>query len=201
MLLGLGCVDVVMSRLEVFFQWHLVYHEMHPHNYIRYLMFYRMRRFPIETSDSGKMLLCKEWDDWERDYLPRNGVKGKTVLDVGAGCGETAWFYFQHGAKKVIAVEPDPKKLVKLRRNAAKMRWDMDIYPERFMLKHIALQYDFVKLDCEGGEALLLQLSWLPPLSMEIHYEWLAERFHVQFPQMKIKRQYPIFPTWMGKVD
>ena len=37
-------------------------------------------------------------------------VRGKTVLDVGAGCGETAFFYRLYGAKKVVAIEADRKE-------------------------------------------------------------------------------------------
>jgi ubiquinone/menaquinone biosynthesis C-methylase UbiE len=39
-------------------------------------------------------LMLKEWDIWEKCYLPPFTLKGKTVLDVGVGYGETALFLF-----------------------------------------------------------------------------------------------------------
>ena len=54
-----------------------------------------------------------ELELWHRFYLP----VGETVLDLGAGCGETAYFYLQHGAKKVIAVEAEHRKIEKLQKN------------------------------------------------------------------------------------
>ena len=53
--------------------------------------------------------LILEWRVWEKCYLPDFPLKEKTVLDVGAGCGETVLFYILHGAKKVIAIEPEAK--------------------------------------------------------------------------------------------
>src|SRR6059036_536600 len=48
-----------------------------------------------------------ELDIWHQWYLPPDGVEGKTVVDMGAGCGETAQFYLLHGAKHVIAIESE----------------------------------------------------------------------------------------------
>src|SRR5437867_10380800 len=41
-----------------------------------------------------------ELDLWHKWYLPPDGVEGKIVVDMGAGCGETAQFYLLHGAKQ-----------------------------------------------------------------------------------------------------
>lgn len=65
-------------------------------------------RYLALTSEHFRLLLL-EVGDWKKHYLPVD-IKGKTVLDVGAGCGETALFYFMNGARKVIAVERDPVK-------------------------------------------------------------------------------------------
>jgi hypothetical protein len=56
-------------------------------------------------SDFRKTIFIGEYADWETFYLPVN-VKGLTVLDVGAGEGETARFYLEHGAKKLFALNP-----------------------------------------------------------------------------------------------
>ena len=54
-------------------------------------------------------LMMYEWPHWEQLYvLPDFDFKGKTILDVGCGCGETAHFYYDKGAGKIIGIEPDP---------------------------------------------------------------------------------------------
>jgi FkbM family methyltransferase len=37
-----------------------------------------------------------------------SGLKGRDVIDVGAGVGDSALYFILHGARKVIAVEPLP---------------------------------------------------------------------------------------------
>jgi 2-polyprenyl-3-methyl-5-hydroxy-6-metoxy-1,4-benzoquinol methylase len=62
----------------------------------------------LDRHHAGVMLAeVMAWTAW---YLPRFNLAGKTVLDIGAGCGETAAFYFDHGAEKVVAVELDQVK-------------------------------------------------------------------------------------------
>lgn len=68
-------------------------------------------------SNERKRLYIIEKPTWERNYLPIS-VKGKIVLDVGAGEGETAKFFLDHGAEKVICIEPDPKAFKLLELNA-----------------------------------------------------------------------------------
>ncbi len=48
-----------------------------------------------------RAILEHELEMWHNMYLPVSG----TVLDVGAGCGETAFFYLKHGAKQVVCIE------------------------------------------------------------------------------------------------
>jgi predicted RNA methylase len=56
------------------------------------------------------MLCFQYYGEWESFYvIDRQKLRDATVLDVGAGCGETAAFYFEKGAKKVICVESDPR--------------------------------------------------------------------------------------------
>lgn len=50
-------------------------------------------------------LMLKEWDVWKKHYITPFPLKGKTVLDIGAGSSETALLCL-HGASKVIAMEP-----------------------------------------------------------------------------------------------
>ena len=184
---------------------HYKIREMHIHNLILYLIRYRHFQTDLETTPSGKMAMAKEQKNWEHDYIPSSGLIGKTVLDVGAGCGETADFFFKHGARKVICVEPDLKKIERLRRNAQKQRWDIEVIPDVFKLKHLSLPFDYAKIDCEGGEEILSDLlhgSLYTPMCVEIHSKGLAELFERKFPNMKVRKMYHFpFNTWMGIID
>ena len=94
--------------------------------------------FWMELTQKHRAIIQGELEWWHEAYLP---VK-QTVLDLGAGCGETANFYFNHGAQKVICVECDPGALVCLYAN---FRRDprVLIIPERI---------DSLKVDIEGSE-------------------------------------------------
>jgi precorrin-6B methylase 2 len=90
-------------------------------------------------------------------------VSGKNVLDVGAGCGETAYFYFSKGARKVICVEPNVAAVECLTKNAARHSWNVEVIPEPFKLEIVnEYHFDFMKMDGEGCEKELLQLKELP---------------------------------------
>lgn len=60
--------------------------------------------------DYSKLRLCashrgyvnSELDLWHEHY---SNVEGKGVLDVGGGCGETAFFFLMHGARSVFSFE------------------------------------------------------------------------------------------------
>lgn len=181
--------------------WNGKVRHLHPHNWLRVLTFAR-RPVPLELTWAGRLVWFKERKDWEAEYLPRSGVKGKTVLDVGAGAGETAAFFFDHGAAKVICVEPDPKAVAMLRRNADRFRWNVQVFPEKLSLAHMALPFDWAKIDCEGAERQLLALDTMPPSAVEIHTRRLAKAFGRRFPSMQIAKKYHWpFRTWMGRTD
>src|SRR5207249_11634647 len=57
--------------------------------------------------------LEKELESWHRLYLP---VKGN-IVDMGAGCGETALFYLRHGADRIVCFESHPSALECLKAN------------------------------------------------------------------------------------
>jgi hypothetical protein len=112
-------------------------------------------------------------------YLPPFSLEGKTVLDIGACCGETAWYYLQHGAKKVIAIECDSKRLEILKNNTKRLGLNIDIVAEPFSVSHLTdFDYDFIKCDIEGYEMLLLESkSELKPCVVEVHNLWIKEQF------------------------
>ena len=102
----------------------------------------------LDLDPNHRLILEGELELWHRAYLPI----GKTVLDLGAGCGETAQFYLNHGADKVISVESDIDCYDKLRANFAN---DTRVLP---ILAHI----DSIKCDIEGGERDMVIESHFP---------------------------------------
>ncbi|MGC9069467.1 MAG: FkbM family methyltransferase [Thermoprotei archaeon] len=122
--------------------------------------------------------MLNEWKIWQIYYVPPFPLLGRTVLDVGAGCGETALFFFLYGARKVIAIEPNVKAVSCLKENAERNRWNVKIIPEPFKLKHLEIQHDFMKMDCESCEQLLLQLPKInKPSIVEVHSNELLNEF------------------------
>jgi SAM-dependent methyltransferase len=120
-------------------------------------------------------MILNEQLDWQRYYLPVD-VAGKTVLDVGAGEGESARFYLQHGASKVICVEPCPKAFKYLSFNAQNHK-QIEAINEPFHLWHLNLKPDFIKMDIEGYEEALLDTKLECPAIIEVHGLQLAKRF------------------------
>ena len=121
-----------------------------------------------------------EWFEvWEKHYLPPSDLKGKTVLDVGAGCGETACFFFRHGAKKVICVEIDPDQNKLAQFNSAINGWNAEVVGRGFELEDLRSDVDYMKMDCEGCEAALLLGREMPafPHVIELHGQELLEGF------------------------
>lgn len=99
----------------------------------------------LSIEDPWKTFVEKELQEWHEVYLPPTGFTG-TVLDLGAGCGETANFYLLHGARKVLCLEPNLSALAHLRQNFGNDP-RVTIIPERF---------DFCKMDVEGAEANMI---------------------------------------------
>ena len=122
------------------------------------------------------IIFVNEWRIWEKYYLPTFSLKGKTVLDVGAGCGETAFFYLLHGTQKIVAIEPDREAIACLRENASRNGWNVEIIPEAFKLNHLDIPHDFMKMDIEGQEKELLQTSNITPCIIEVHSKDLEEK-------------------------
>lgn len=128
-------------------------------------------------------VMVREWHGpWTQYYLPPFPLEGKTVLDVGAGCGETAYFYLSHGAKKIVCVEPDKNRFSSLQENVVRNHWNVEAFQIPFNLEILKrFKFDFMKMDCEGCESQLLELNKLPLCAIEVHskaiLDGLLEKF------------------------
>jgi len=137
----------------------------------------------------GKILVYNELYQFEKYYLPPFSLKDKIVLDLGACCGETAYFYIQHGAKQVICVEPDPTRAKLIIENKQNLNLNIKLINDFFTPKHLELNHDFIKCDIEGNEIELIPYAKnLKPCIVEAHGQNVREQFekngfHVVFRQ------------------
>lgn len=121
--------------------------------------------------------------NWINEYLPDFSLKGKTVLDVGSGCGESAYFFLSHGAKKVICIEQSYSRVLHLIRN--NRNWSkgkeynvLEVLHKRFNPENdLKIKADFMKVDIEGFEQLLLNYNITIPTVLEVHTWYLVEQF------------------------
>jgi hypothetical protein len=129
--------------------------------------------------------MMKEWygkRQWPMYYLPSGGVRGKTILDVGAGEGETALFYLAHGASRVVAVENWPPAVELLKENVRANHWPVEVIEGGFSTSMLDRPHDFLKMDCELCESELLKYEdELGPASIESHSPELTQRLCTRF--------------------
>ena len=126
-------------------------------------------------SDERRMFYIREYDEWLQFYLPIP-LKGLTVLDEGAGEGESARFFLEHGARKVICVEPDAVAFKNLLINSKER--PMVCMNRRFDLSDLKFDFDFMKMDIEGFEEAMLSVSdFDKPCVIEYHGLQLREAF------------------------
>lgn len=129
-------------------------------------------------------MVSLELSDWYKWYLPIS-LSGKTVLDVGSGCGETALFFLKSGASFVTCIEMDTKSCNFAERNLKDR--DATVINEPFVLEHLKTPHDFTKMDIEGGERELLKLDRLPrPMVVEVHGSDLIHSFSQRLPNRVI---------------
>jgi hypothetical protein len=104
----------------------------------------------LKLDEAHRMILIAELEIWHEWYLPC-GIECQ--LDIGAGNGETAQFYLNHGCKHVISIEPDADLLY--------ANFGRD---PRVTIIPIAI--DGIKIDGEGCER---------NMSLEIHFPFKLE--------------------------
>ncbi len=137
----------------------------------------------LEDYDSLQLLpahretLKSELHIWHKHYLPI----GKTVLDVGAGCGETAYFYLRHGAERVICIESNPEAIRMLHANFN--------HDARVLILEATI--DSVKVDIEGGEDKMVLETHFIPYFKHLHTFnhsygislWKIQKSHIVIPK------------------
>jgi hypothetical protein len=131
-------------------------------------------------------ILSVNGEDYEKHW---NYVdfKDKVVLDLGADHGSTVSFFFQKGAKKVIAVEGDLNEFKKLQYIFGN---DKDVTcillwidtPGHFIDLFTKYNPDIVKIDIEGNEKFLLDIPQevfrsIKEYLIEIHSGLLKDQF------------------------
>ena len=157
-------------------------------------LWYKFRPSRVIEKDGLLLTSAKErvlWmqsEGWEREYLPTFSVKGKKIMLVGAGCGETLLFYLKHGAREFIAIECNRTDLRCLRENAKRRDWKVEIIGKPFKLSHLRKDFDLCQMDIEGAEIALFDLKKLDfPIILESHSESITARLVEKFPGLKVK--------------
>lgn len=127
--------------------------------------------------------MMDEWRMWHLYYLP-DIPTGKNIVDMGAGSGETAQMYFNHGVGRVIMFESDPDSIEMIRKNFP----DLFEVPSSAKAVLIPLRIDHVKVDIEGAERNMI---------VETHY-WMRFRRVLGSPAVGMWRvEDPGFWTWI----
>jgi hypothetical protein len=121
--------------------------------------------------------IVSEFVDWERDYKFPSSLENKTILDIGAGCGETIFYFALKGCRNFIAVEPNSQAADLLRNNAKSNSLNVKVYNDIFRVSHLNEPFDFIKCDCEGGESILLNQKISKPIVLEAHGLELIKKF------------------------
>lgn len=122
-------------------------------------------------------MMVSEWGLWNKYYVPPGGLTGKTVLEVGAGCGESTALLFERGAAKVVCVEPASDEVALLRENIQRNGWNAEVIATTFEPSLLSDSFDLVRMDCEGCEAELLGQVRLPKLITEVHSAEVKQEF------------------------
>ncbi len=127
----------------------------------------------LALSPYCRKFLETELAEWHKWYLPQKSIAGKTVLDLGAGSGETAFFYLSHGAKHVICVEPPGEALRMLKQN----------FGTDPRVTIVESSVDMIKSDIEGSE-----LDAVFEIHFPVEFKQIAWNSDPNAPQASIWR-------------
>jgi hypothetical protein len=102
-------------------------------------------------------------------------------------------------------MEMEPRQLDCLRTNADLNGWNDGTRRIRIVARAFELDdlksrdFDFVKMDIEGGEAALLRLDKIDfPLALEVHGTELRDRLVAKFGFRIRKRSMPFEDAWLA---
>lgn len=154
----------------------------------------KLRKEKWDFTEQCWNMLFIQWQDWEQNYLPID-VKGKTILDIGAGEGETAYFYLQNNAKNVVCIEPKPDAFSMLIKNTLNHQQQIEALNEPFKKTHLKIPHDLMKMDIEGYEEKLLTTTPPKPSIIEVHGLQLRDKFArkgyiIKYPNNQPANQY-----------
>jgi hypothetical protein len=118
-------------------------------------------------------IIC-EWKDWVNYYLPKYANKDTVIVDVGAGEGETAIFFYLHGYRNFVLIEKEPNKNIYLNAMAlTNLGCSVTVLLQPFSLamfdKIPGYENCYFKLDCEGCEKEFLEAYHPFEFSLELH--------------------------------
>jgi len=151
-------------------------------------------------------------------------VRGSTVVDVGAGTGDSCLYFAMLGARKVIGVEPEPSRFALAKRNLhlnpelayrieLKMGYVRSPGPstvKSFTLSQLVASIGHplvLKMDCEGCEYNFILnaddkiLAMFDQIFIEYHYggDFLVRK--LKRAGFKVNKSWPIrgYNEFMGK--
>jgi hypothetical protein len=133
----------------------------------------------------GRKVTLKGWKygypgDSFSDYIRLN-VKGKRVLDIGASIGDSPIYFSLAGAKEIIAVEIDKKRVELMRENLKVNNIDNVTIIDKGVsekdnddeISYLTLirkygPFDAAKIDCDGCERMFVKyIKEIPELLIE----------------------------------
>jgi len=132
----------------------------------------------------------RELPSWHKTLLPVSG----NVVDMGAGCGETAFFFLQHGAESVTCFEYNPPALECLYAN----------YGADPRVTIIPLKIGKIKCDIEGSEKGAMIETHFPARFRRLDRgtpspRWILEQKRLTvFDSLRVKAEQMAYSVYRG---